>query len=49
LNASVDIDDYQKRSPVEIVLESTGNSHVIVSNRVRGKHSIQSKIGCGCR
>ena len=49
LNASVDIDDYQKRSPVEIVLESTGSSHVIVSNRVRGKHSIQSKIGCGCR
>jgi len=48
LNAPVDIDDYQKRSPVEIVLESTGNSHVIVSNRVRGKHSIQSKIG-GCR
>jgi len=40
LNASVDIDDYQKRNPVEIVLESTGNSHGIVSNRVHGKHSI---------
>ena len=38
-DASVDIDDYQKRSPVENVLESTGNSHVVVSNRGRGKHS----------
>ena len=40
----MDIDDYQKRSPVENVLESTGDSHVVVSNRVRGKHSIQSKL-----
>ena len=40
VDASVDTDDYQKRSPVEIVLESTENSRVIVSNRVHGKHSI---------
>ena len=36
---SVDIDNYQKRSPVENVLESTENLCVIVSNRVHGKHS----------
>jgi len=42
-HASVDIDDYQKRSPVENVLESTGDLHVVVSNQVLGKHSIQSK------
>jgi len=42
VDASVDTDDYQKRSPVdENVLESTENSRVIVSNRVHGKHSIQ--------
>jgi len=40
VDASVDMDDYQKRSPVENVLESTENSRVIVSNRVHGKHSI---------
>jgi len=39
-DASVDMDDYQKRSPVENVLESTENSRVIVSNRVHGKLSI---------
>ena len=39
-SASVDMDDYQKRSPVENVLGSTGDSHVVVSNRVHGKHSI---------
>ena len=37
-NASESIDNYQKRRPVENVLESTGDSHVVVSNRVRGKH-----------
>ena len=41
VDASVDTDDYQKRSPVENVLDSTGNSRVIVSNRVHGKHSIR--------
>ena len=41
VDASVDTDDYQKRSPVESVLESTENSRVIVSNRVHGKHSIR--------
>ena len=41
VDASVDMDDYQKRSPVENVLESTENSRVIVSNRVHGKHSIR--------
>ena len=41
VDASVDTDDYQKRSPVENVLESTENSRVIVSNRVHGKHSIR--------
>ena len=40
VDASVDMDDYQKRSPVENVLESTENSCVVVSNRVHGKHSI---------
>jgi len=42
-DASVDIDYFQKRSPVESVLESTGFSQVIVSNQVCGKHSIGSK------
>ena len=46
-NVAVDIDDYQKRSPVESVLESTGVSHVIVSNQVRGNHSTRL-IGCKC-
>ena len=41
----MDMDDYQKRSSVENVLESTGDSHVVVSNRVLGKHSIQSNFG----
>ena len=49
VDASVDTDDYQKRSPVENVLDSTENSRVIVSNRVHGtKHSIRWEIGCGC-
>ena len=48
VDASVDMDDYQKRSPVENVLESTENSRVIVSNRVHGKHSICWEIGCDC-
>jgi len=39
----VDIDYFQKRSPVESVLGSTGISNVIVSYQVRGKHSIRSK------
>ena len=47
-DASVDMDDYQKRSPVENVLESTENLRVIVSNRVHGKHSICWEIGCDC-
>ena len=38
-DAAVEMDDYQKRNPVENVLESTGNSHAIVSNQGRGKHS----------
>ena len=41
VDASVDTDDYQKRSPVENVLKATENSRVIVSNRVHGKHSIR--------
>jgi len=41
VDASVDTDDYQKRSPVEIVLDSTENLRVIVSNQVHGKHSIR--------
>ena len=48
VDASVDTDDYQKRSPLENVLDSTENSRVIVSNRVHGKHSIRWYIGCGC-
>jgi len=46
VDASVDTDDYQKRSPVESVLDSTENSRVIVSNRVHGKHySLVNRLG----
>ena len=43
-DGSVDIDYFQKRSPVEVVLGSTGILHVIVSNQVRGKHYSVGKL-----